>query len=64
MKTPIPLLIFWMEVLVLLTTNLKQIANLPTAISFSSLILLTHFTTKGIAYQNTLFISINFPKAS
>ena len=48
MKSPSPMLIYWMWVLASLITNLKQIyiVNPLIAISFSSLILLTHFTTK------------------
>ena len=49
MENPSLHLIFWMWVLVLLITNLKQICfvNPRIAISFSILILLTHFTTKS-----------------
>ena len=59
MKNPSLQLIFWMRALALLITNLKQIyfVNPRIAISFSILILLTHFTTKkSIVYSQGLRI--------
>ena len=52
MKSPSPMLIYWMWVLASLITNLKQIyiVNPLIAISFSTLILLIHFTTKHLLF--------------